>query len=99
MTLLSLVLAASVVQVTGVIRGTIVDDRGAPVAGATVVFELQDDQPRRLATTSDGSGEYSQIGVPTGDYIVTAEKSGYRSASVRGTCSNGSDDRDQLPAD
>ena len=69
-------ITATHAQVTGIVRGTILDQGGDPVAGATVTSELQEDPPRRFTTTTNDEGQYSQIGLPSGSYAVTAEKPG-----------------------
>jgi len=63
-------------QSTGRVRGTVLDSAGQPVAGATVVVEVPGNSMRRYETTTDDEGEYSQIGIPPGDYQITASKEG-----------------------
>jgi Tfp pilus assembly protein PilF len=69
-------------QVTGVIRGTIVDQAGDPVIGADVTIVLQEDPPRTFSTTTNATGEYSQIGLPSGSYRVTATTAGLTGQTV-----------------
>jgi hypothetical protein len=58
---------------TFTISGQVKDTNGAPVAGATLtIFQV----PIRI-TQSDGSGNYSFTGLPTGTYKVDASKAGY----------------------
>ncbi len=66
----------SMAQFTGLVRGTIVDEGGAPIADATISIELQEDPPRRFTTTSNDKGVYSHVGLPSGAYEITAEKTG-----------------------
>lgn len=63
-------------QFSGVVRGTIVDQDGVPVVDATVTIELQEDPPRRFTAMTNEDGRYNQIGLPSGSYKVTAEKTG-----------------------
>src|SRR5512140_874173 len=72
----SLVFAASAfgqAQATGAdLKGTVTDQNGAVVAGATVTAKLAGGGITRTVTT-DGDGNYQFIGLPAGAYEITAE--------------------------
>ena len=76
---LGLVLAAGSAfgQITGTILGTVSDDQGLVLPGATV--SVSSDQlpggPRSAVTNA--SGQYRFPNLPPGDYILTAELSGF----------------------
>jgi tetratricopeptide (TPR) repeat protein len=58
----------------GQVRGKVVDANNKPVEGATVVIEMTKEMKRKFTVKSDKRGEYIQIGVPPGNYTVTATK-------------------------
>jgi tetratricopeptide (TPR) repeat protein len=60
---------------TGQIRGTVKDAQGQPVEGANVTIE-EENTSRQWKTKSDRRGEFTQIGLRSGRYKVTAEKEG-----------------------
>ena len=62
---------------TGGINGTVVDDGGAPVSGASITVR----GATTLRTTTDSKGTFQLGDIPPGLYVVTAEKPGYQSAS------------------
>ena len=63
----------SVLLVRGAIRGTVSDDRGGPLAGATVSAV-----GRTWATAvTDGQGRFSIGSLPAGEYVVQAHLSGF----------------------
>src|SRR3954467_4568447 len=57
-------------EVTGKITGTVKDDQGQPVSGATVEVTSKGLQLERQATTDD-KGEFLLALLPTGAYTVT----------------------------
>jgi hypothetical protein len=63
------------------VSGTITDPSGAVVPGVNVTIVRQDTGLKRSVLT-DTAGEYRFAGVPTGDYSVRVEKTGFR-AEVR----------------
>ena len=60
---------------TGQIRGKIVDAENKPVDGAKVTLQ-QTDTNTKFELKTKKNGEFMQIGVPPGNYKVTAEKDG-----------------------
>ena len=62
---------------TGEIGGTIVDESGAPVPGATIMAESPT-LPRPLQTVSDAQGRYRLFNVPVGNYAITTTLPGFR---------------------
>ncbi len=62
-------------QQTGSIQGTVLDEKGKPVSGATVTAAqtIGNDTPEKTAT-SDESGSFLITGLPWGKYSVIAEK-------------------------
>jgi outer membrane receptor protein involved in Fe transport len=62
---------------TGTINGKVVDDKGAAVAGATVQVTVEDLGLEREATTGS-NGEFLFALLPTGNYSVTVEASGWQ---------------------
>jgi hypothetical protein len=57
---------------TGTLRGTITDQQGAAVPGATVTISSPAQQGIRTSV-SDSSGNYSFVQLPPGDYAVKVE--------------------------
>jgi Flp pilus assembly protein TadD len=57
------------------VSGTVVDAQNKPVQGAVILFDMKDRAMKR-ETKTDKKGEYLFIGLPTGDYTVTASKDG-----------------------
>lgn len=57
-----------------IVKGTVVDQAGKPVAGATILFEAVEAASRRVETKTNDKGEFLQVGVPSGNYRVTASK-------------------------
>jgi tetratricopeptide (TPR) repeat protein len=55
------------------VQGTVVDDKGQPVEGAAIVIE-QEGTNRHFDMKSNKKGEFMQIGLPSGNYKVTATK-------------------------
>jgi hypothetical protein len=60
----------------GEIAGTVVDESGAPVPGATLTA-TSPSTPRALEATSDAQGRYRLFNVPIGTYIVTTGLTGF----------------------
>jgi Carboxypeptidase regulatory-like domain/TonB dependent receptor-like, beta-barrel len=67
----------------GTILGTVTDSSGAAVSGAKVTVKNTDTGLTREVTTGD-DGSYSVPELPIGNYSVTVEKSGFKSAVVSG---------------
>ncbi len=65
---------------TGQIRGKVVDAQGQAVDGASVVIEEQN-TGREWKLKSDKKGEFTQIGLRSGTYKITADKEGVGSIS------------------
>src|SRR5882757_10229307 len=70
-------------QTTAAITGTIVDEGGATINGATVTVTDADRGTTYTATT-DNSGTYNFVRVPIGHYQVKADASGFQSAMQSG---------------
>jgi tetratricopeptide (TPR) repeat protein len=66
--------APGAAQTTGMIQGKVVDEGGKPVEDAQVVIEFKDMAGRKLQTETNGKGEYVQVGLQPGAYVVTASK-------------------------
>jgi hypothetical protein len=67
--------------VSGTILGTVKDPSGAALPGATVTLTNAGTGFTRTVTT-DSSGEYTVPNVPTGQYNVVAELSGFRKVNL-----------------
>ena len=75
--------AASAQETTGAIRGTVTDEGGAPLGGASVVIrDAQTGQTRRVTTDDDGSFAARNLSV-SGSYTVTATATGYQTEEAR----------------
>jgi tetratricopeptide (TPR) repeat protein len=61
-------------QSTGMVKGVVLDAQGQPVDGATVSINMTSGTNRHFETKSNKKGEFVQIGLPPGQYAVTAEK-------------------------
>ena len=64
---------------TSGVRGTVADEQGAHIPGATVTLSNTDTAFSRT-TTTDASGDYQFVSVPPGNYTVTVELTGFRTA-------------------
>jgi tetratricopeptide (TPR) repeat protein len=69
---LALALPASA-QSTGLLRGEVKDATGKPVEGAKVSIDAEATN-RHFETKTDKKGQFQQIGLPPGNYKVSAEK-------------------------
>jgi hypothetical protein len=81
-------LPAGAQDTTGAVTGRIADEQGAAVPGVTVEATQVDTGFLRTDTT-DGSGVYRLGALPVGDYVVTAQVSGFRGYERRVTVTVG----------
>jgi Tfp pilus assembly protein PilF len=58
---------------TGQVKGKVVDAKNQPVDKAKVTIEAVDGMGRKFVVPTNRRGEYIQIGLPPGQYKVTAE--------------------------
>src|SRR3982751_6562028 len=77
--LLSVMFCASAMAQTGTssVRGTVADQQGKAVAGASVTLTNAEKNFTRTQVTSD-SGTYTFTAVPPGTYRVEAEATGFK---------------------
>jgi tetratricopeptide (TPR) repeat protein len=68
-----LMLAPSAAAQTGGVRGKVVDPSGKPVEGAQVVIQSKE-SARKLEVKTDKRGEFIQIGIFPGEYVITTTK-------------------------
>jgi Tfp pilus assembly protein PilF len=61
---------------TGQVKGRVVDAKNQPVEKAQVVIEATDGMGRKFTVNTNKKGEYIQIGLPPGQYKITASKDG-----------------------
>lgn len=73
--------APAAAQTTGMVKGTVKDDKGQPVDGAKIIIEFADGVNRKQETKTNKKGEFVQIGLQSGNYKITAEKEGVGSQS------------------
>lgn len=79
--------AAAAPQDRQMIQGTVVDQSGAPIAGATVA--LLTGTHVRARTTTTAAGEFSLTAPPAGAYALTVEQSLFEAAQVDLTIADG----------
>lgn len=75
---LGLVAAGSpaLAQTTGTLKGKVVDGKGAPVDSAAVVIEFKGGITLKRQITTNKRGEFIQVGLQPGPYLVTVNKEG-----------------------
>src|SRR5215831_12505664 len=76
-----LLAAASLAQTTASIKGTVTDPSGAAVVGSTVYVKgVGVDR----ATKTGSAGDYEVPALPTGNYTVEVQKSGFKTVQAKG---------------
>jgi tetratricopeptide (TPR) repeat protein len=63
---------------TGRIGGTVKDDKGQPIKGATVIAENPNASPSSFTATTDDRGRFSIIGLRSGNWKLTASAPGFQ---------------------
>ena len=66
---------------SGQIAGTLTDSTGAAIAAATIKAKNKDTGLERSATTNE-DGNFTIVLLPPGNYVVTAEASGFQSGTA-----------------
>src|SRR5258706_8038084 len=66
---------------TSTVAGTITDQKGAAVPGASIELINSATNETRTQTTGD-TGYYTFVSVPPGDYKVVIKKSGFRTTNI-----------------
>jgi tetratricopeptide (TPR) repeat protein len=72
--LVTVALASPAAAQTGIIRGKVVDAKGQPIEAAKITIEFKDGVNRAFSDKTNKKGEYTRIGLPPGNYKITAEK-------------------------
>ena len=72
---------AAAQAVSGTIVGTVTDASGAVIVGAKVTLTNEGTQYTRTVT-SDANGEYAAPQLPTGNYTVLAEMTGFKATAL-----------------
>src|SRR5262245_12721476 len=67
--------------VTGTILGTVTDDTGAMLPGATITL-THNETGRARVVVADNSGQFTAPSLPTGTYTLAAELAGFKSISI-----------------
>jgi tetratricopeptide (TPR) repeat protein len=67
---------------SGAVRGKIVDEKGEALQDVKVTVDFQGGLTRKYEAKTNKKGEYTQVGLPPGDYKVTATKEGYQGAFI-----------------
>jgi tetratricopeptide (TPR) repeat protein len=62
---------------TGRVGGTVKDQQGQPIKGATVVAENPSSSPSSFTATTDDKGRFSIIGLRSGNWKITATAPGF----------------------
>jgi Tfp pilus assembly protein PilF len=70
---LAVVVSPAVAQ-TGQVKGKVVDAKNQPVEKADVIIEATDGMGRKFKVSTNKKGEFIQIGLPPGQYRITATK-------------------------
>lgn len=81
----ALTLAPAAMAQTGMVKGKVVDAEGKPIQGVPVSIEFTDGINRKNEVKTDRRGEFIQIGLPPGNYKITAthEKFGAQTQPAR----------------
>ena len=66
---------------TGTVVGTIADQTGAVIAGATVTLTDASTGSKRTTTTNN-SGQYVMVNMPPGDYTIRVSKTGFSVSEI-----------------
>jgi Flp pilus assembly protein TadD len=69
--------AGSVAAQSGRVTGTVKDERGDPIRGATIVAENNDASPRSFTASSDDKGRFAIIGLRSGVWTFRSGAPGY----------------------
>ncbi|HLA64137.1 MAG TPA: TonB-dependent receptor [Rhodothermales bacterium] len=75
--------AVALAQGTGTLAGRVIDDTGVGLPGANVIVD-----GTTLGAATDADGNYRVIGIPVGEYSVTASYTGFRSVQQSGVSIN-----------
>jgi len=70
-------LAATAAAQTGRVGGTVKDETGQPVKGATITAENPEASPSSFTATTDDKGRFSIIGLKKGVWAFTAQAPGF----------------------
>jgi len=63
---------------TGILRGKVLDDQGKGIEDAKVEMDYLGGVTRKNETKTNKKGEYTQVGLPPGNYRITASKEGFQ---------------------
>jgi tetratricopeptide (TPR) repeat protein len=81
--LLFTTLAGSATAQTGRVGGTVKDETGQPVKGATITADNPSASPSSFTATTDDKGRFSIIGLTKGQWTFTAQAPGFAPESGR----------------
>ena len=67
----------------GRVAGTVTDDAGRPLKGATITAENREQSPSTFTSSSDSKGRFSVLGMRRGIWIFTIQAPGFETAAHR----------------
>lgn len=73
--------AAHAAELTGQLRGTVLDEEGLPVPGVVLTLRGEALQGSR-GVEANADGEFVVLGLPPGEYLVEASKPGFHPSAV-----------------
>jgi Flp pilus assembly protein TadD len=76
-------LAASAAAQTGRVGGTVKDESGQPIKGATITAENPNASPSSFTATTDDKGRFSIIGLKSGAWTFSAQSPGFAPEQFR----------------
>src|SRR6476659_8614821 len=75
--------AGSAAAQTGRVGGTVKDEAGQPIKGATITADNPNASPSSFTATTDDKGRFSIIGLKSGGWTFTAQAPGFGPESGR----------------